>query len=139
MCALFALFILLISILWFLKGILWAGRGQVRKSLLYLLSVKNMYQGAVESSYDRSLLKKTFLAEIDSIYTHNLFYLAQAYGKLNDSASSFLTDLCFCGWLWSSIIALEANEWMLSLPCSSTDNENDHKKTIYGHNIIMTF
>ena len=69
----------------------------MRKSLLYLLSVKNMYQGAVESSYDRSLLKKTFLAEIDSIYTHNLFYLAQAYGKLNDSASSFMTDLCFCG------------------------------------------
>ena len=67
----------------FLEGILWAGRGQVRKSLLYLLSVKNMYQSAFESSYNRCLLKKTFWAEIDSIYTHNLFYLAQAYGNNN--------------------------------------------------------
>ena len=55
-------------------GILWAGRGQVRKSLLYLLSVKKLYHSASENEYLSKGVRKT---ELDSIYTHNLFYLAE--------------------------------------------------------------
>ena len=62
-------------------GILWAGRGQVRKSLLYLLSVKKLYHSASEKE---SLSKGMRKAELDSIYTHNLFYLAQAYGEYHN-------------------------------------------------------
>jgi hypothetical protein len=64
-------------------GILWAGRGQVKKSLLYLLSVKKMYHSASDAlkTQLKLKLKQSFASDLDSIYTHNLFYLAQAYGE----------------------------------------------------------
>ena len=86
--------ILIPSFLFFhFSGILWAGRGQVRKSLLYLLSVKKMYNDAIALKKEQNSnsnsnsklildkLKKSFWIEADLICTHNLFYLAQAYGK----------------------------------------------------------
>ena len=56
-------------------GILWAGRGQVRKSFMYLLAAKRLYQTKEDE-------------ELESVYTHNLFYLAQAYGKIGDTGRS---------------------------------------------------
>lgn len=54
----------------------------MRKSLLYLLSVQKIHQAASQSKDIKLTLNSTFKTELDSIYTHNLFYLAQAYGKI---------------------------------------------------------
>lgn len=80
-----------------LEGILWAGRGQVKKSLLYLLSVKKMYHSASDAldSELKLKLKKSFASELDSIYTHNLFYLAQAYGENHVDLFDCLLDYFF--------------------------------------------
>ena len=55
-------------------GILWAGRGQARKSLLYLLAAKRVYEQAAPKA---AAAKPAHRAELESTCTHNLFYLAQ--------------------------------------------------------------
>jgi hypothetical protein len=54
----------------------------VRKSLLYLLSVQKIHAAASQTKDTTLTSNKVFIRELDSIYTHNLFYLAQAYGEL---------------------------------------------------------
>ena len=62
-------------------GILWAGRAQVRKSLLYLLAAKTLYTKASENV---SVLSASHRQDLESTCTHNFFYLAQAYGHVGD-------------------------------------------------------
>ena len=64
-------------------GILWAGRGIVRKAFLYLISANKLY-----SEYSNMKLSDSSRNEIESVYTHNLFYLAQAYGHIGDAKKS---------------------------------------------------
>lgn len=59
-------------------GILWAGRDQAKRSFLYLHSAKVLYDSLSEN---RSL-PRGIRREVESLYTHNLFYLAQAYGHI---------------------------------------------------------
>ena len=59
-------------------GILWAGRDRVKRSFLYLHSAKVLYDSLSEN---RSL-PRGIRREVESLYTHNLFYLAQAYGHI---------------------------------------------------------
>lgn len=66
-------------------GILWAGRAQVRKSLLYLLAAKSLYY---KVSGNTSVLKESHRNDLESTCTHNLFYLAQAYGHVGDMTKS---------------------------------------------------
>lgn len=70
-----------------LLGILWAGRGQVRKSFLYLLSANTFYETNIARNLSSAVgpaLPAPVLAGIESTYTHNLFYLAQAYGNIGN-------------------------------------------------------
>ena len=62
-------------------GILWSGRAQVRKSLLYLLAAKTLYTKASENV---SVLSASHRQDLESTCTHNFFYLAQAYGHVGD-------------------------------------------------------
>jgi hypothetical protein len=64
-------------------GILWAGREQLKKSFLYLLSAKLIYESILKLS-----LPDSSSSEVESLYTHNLFYLAQAYGHIGNSILS---------------------------------------------------
>jgi KIF-1 binding protein C terminal len=67
-------------------GILWAGRGQLKKSFLYFKAAKNIYD---ENRHDTlPLLPLTRQKDLEDQYTHNLFYLAQAYGHIGDPAKS---------------------------------------------------
>jgi hypothetical protein len=59
-----------------LMGILWAGRGFVKRSFLYLLATKNLYERCKDLPLSASDRK-----ELESVFTNNLFYLAQAYGN----------------------------------------------------------
>lgn len=61
-----------------LLGILWAGRDHAKRSFLYLLASKHLYDNA--QSQDNTILPEKRL-EMESALTHNLFYLAQAYGN----------------------------------------------------------
>jgi hypothetical protein len=70
-------------------GILWSGRGQMKKSLLYLLAAKHLYhstmsnqQSTASGMSSASKLTASNLKVLESMYTHNLFYLAQAYGHI---------------------------------------------------------
>lgn len=89
-------------------GILWAGRGHSRRycfesaasamhayqlifltilfdrSFLYLLASKSLYDQTAELIN----LSSKDAAEIESTFTHNLFYLAQAYGNHGDTTQS---------------------------------------------------
>jgi hypothetical protein len=67
-----------------MMGILWAGRGHSRRSFLYLLASKSLYDQTAELIN----LSAKDAAEIESIFTHNLFYLAQAYGNHGDATNS---------------------------------------------------
>jgi hypothetical protein len=71
-----------------LLGILWAGRGQVRKSFLYLLSANTFYETNIADKLKDTAvgpaLPTVVLTGIESTYTHNLFYLAQAYGNIGN-------------------------------------------------------
>jgi hypothetical protein len=74
-------------------GILWAGRGQVDKSFLYLLSAKRLYDldmGLLPLSHADAAAAD---AELESVYTHNLFYLAQAYGQIGETIKS--SEFCY--------------------------------------------
>lgn len=66
-------------------GILWSGRGQVAKALLYLNAAYEMYEKNISH-----VRKKKFRADMENSFTHNLFYLAQAHGHLGDSKKSSL-------------------------------------------------
>jgi hypothetical protein len=77
-----------------LLGILWAGRGQPYRSLLYLLlasecyrilSLTDTFSPSVSQPAGADAVKS---AEVESAYTHNLFYLAQVYGHLGDAKQS---------------------------------------------------
>ena len=65
-------------------GILWAGRDQVKKSFLYLHSAKVVY----DSLATETTLSESDRQEVESLYTHNLFYLAQAYGHIGRPVES---------------------------------------------------
>lgn len=64
-----------------LFGILWSGRSQVKKSFLYLLAAKNLYHSNSTVISDLTPSRKESL---EAVYTHNLFYLAQAYGHIKE-------------------------------------------------------
>lgn len=67
-------------------GILWSGRGQPSKAVVYLLAAKNYFL----CHHQREAAQGN--AQIEDTYTHTLFYLAQAYGHLQDSSRS--SDYC---------------------------------------------
>lgn len=83
-----------------LFGILWSGRGQIFKSLTYLLTAKTHYQkysteffhhhqqqqGKKITASDTTPSKEE--KEFELTYTHTLFYLAQAFGNLKLAKSS---------------------------------------------------
>ena len=62
------------------EGILWAGRDNAKRSFLYLIASKEFFDKA------RLLPDMTAAdrAEMESTCTHNLFYLAQAYGNIGN-------------------------------------------------------
>ena len=64
-------------------GILWAGRDQIKKSFLYLLTAKNLYNHWIQIIKDSKKRVK-----LENLYTHNLFYLAQAYGHIGKPQES---------------------------------------------------
>lgn len=66
-----------------LLGILWAGRGQVQKSMLYLLSAYDFYHSInITYANNNPNFTASIIKDLGSVYTHNLFYLAQAYGNI---------------------------------------------------------
>jgi len=69
-------------------GILWAGRGAVPKSLLYLLASKTLYEENEKDVMKDVGMPASVKRDFESAYTHNLFYLAQAYGNLGDAIKS---------------------------------------------------
>lgn len=77
-----------------LLGILWAGRGQVIKSMMFLMSAHNFYISNVEAAAkspplgQKSKFDKKTNADLGNAFTHNLFYLAQAYGNIGDTKKS---------------------------------------------------
>lgn len=80
-------------------GILWAGRGQPHKSLIYLHSSTSLYKqytttypaaAAAQAINAPPILTKSQRKEIENTYTHTLFYLAQAYGHLKSASLSSL-------------------------------------------------
>lgn len=58
-------------------GILWAGRGYKGRAFYYLQAVKSIYERTEPKT-----------VEIENIYTHNLFYLAQAYVHIGNARKS---------------------------------------------------
>lgn len=85
-----------------LLGILWAGRMHIKRAFCYLLSVKESYEvlkfkckAEIKKNNDafQQLKNKPIintLAELESTLTHNLFYLAQAYGHVGNTKQSSL-------------------------------------------------
>ena len=63
-------------------GILWAGRSHHLRALYYFYTAKEFYHLAVSSIPSSSLLS------FESLFTHNLFYLAQAYGNVGNAELS---------------------------------------------------
>ena len=80
-----------------MMGILWAGRGYVKRSFLYLLCAKDIYEHQKLNNFEdikkelsrcSKSIQRQFMKEFESQYTHNLFYLAQAYGNIGNSVNS---------------------------------------------------
>ena len=73
-------------------GILWAGRGMVQKSFMYLIAANQLYlRGKVhldKLNANSSAADRRKAKEMESVYTHNLFYLAQSYGHIGDTKKS---------------------------------------------------
>jgi hypothetical protein len=75
-------------------GILWAGRGHVHKSMLYLLAARQFYLTCTEAAErdapagQKSKYSKKTCTDLGYAFTHNLFYLAQAYGNMGDTRTS---------------------------------------------------
>jgi tetratricopeptide (TPR) repeat protein len=74
-------------------GILWAGRGRITKSFLYLKASKDLYNsvrlGLENGKYPKPLTADQ-MKDLESTYTHSLFYLAQAYGHVGNAEKSSL-------------------------------------------------
>lgn len=71
-----------------LSGILWAGRGNVKRSFMFLHSLHRVYH--LFSTQRQENNQTAMDTEIESVYTHCCYYLAQCYGHLGDvSKSSF--------------------------------------------------
>lgn len=67
-------------------GILWSGRGSLKKAIVYLKAAKLLYE---ESDKEERIKKQFFFkGDIESVHTHNLYYLAQVYGHLGDATLS---------------------------------------------------
>ena len=83
-----------------MMGILWAGRGAVQKSFLYLEAANRLYQkGQVHTSKLNAhspATERRKAKDMESVYTHNLFYLAQAHGHVGDTQKSGLYVKCLC-------------------------------------------
>eukprot|EP01038_Epipyxis_sp_PR26KG_P004400 gene4400-6223_t len=71
-------------------GILWAGRSQVYKSFLYLLAANQFYHSYISELVKSKLIADKQMIDVNNAYTHNLFYLAQAYGNVGDTKKSSL-------------------------------------------------
>ena len=75
-----------------MMGILWAGRGQVKKSFIYLHAAKNLYHDVKtwlhDSGTEAFSLTLKDIEELESLFVHNLFYLAQAFGHIGDLKTS---------------------------------------------------
>jgi DNA-binding transcriptional MerR regulator len=73
-------------------GIVWAGRAQVHKSMLYLLAAQQFYLTNIKAPCttpgQTSRFTRKVANELGSTYTHTLFYLAQAYGNIGDTHKS---------------------------------------------------
>ena len=63
-------------------GILWAGRGHHLRALYFFYTAKEFYHIAIPS------ISSTLLSSFESLFTHNLFYLAQAYGNIGNAQLS---------------------------------------------------
>ncbi len=63
-------------------GILWAGRGNAKRSFLYLIASKEYYDRAAPLLLSGMGAKDA--QDMESTLTHNLFYLAQAYGNIGN-------------------------------------------------------
>ena len=78
-------------------GILWAGRGQVQKSFLYLIAANNLYSAGRTGPQGGAAAGVAAMSAdtegLESVYTHNLFYLAQAYGQIGDTVRS--SEYCY--------------------------------------------
>ena len=74
----------------FFIGILWAGRGHHRRSLIYFFSVKEFYTQIMQSNL---LTAPQDRLALETLYTHNIFYLAQAYGNTGNAKLS--AHYCF--------------------------------------------
>ena len=76
-----------------LMGILWSGRGCVERGALYLHCVHHIYERLSSESDQGSAgswggwLQRggKVWAAVEDVYTHTLFYLAQAHGNLGDA------------------------------------------------------
>ena len=58
------------------------------KSLLYLLASKTLYEENEKDVMKDVGMPASVKRDFESAYTHNLFYLAQAYGNLGDAIKS---------------------------------------------------
>ena len=68
-------------------GILWAGRSHHLRALYFFYTAKEYYHLAVSS------IPSSLLPSFESLFTHNLFYLAQAYGNVGNAELS--CQYCF--------------------------------------------
>jgi len=68
-------------------GILWAGRSQIHKSFYFLLSANKFFLSTIVRKNEPGA-KKSAVDDLENIYTHNCFYLAQAYGNIGHSKLS---------------------------------------------------
>ena len=74
-----------------MMGILWAGREHVKESFLYLYSAKALYDYVITETPQISLSLRggeVDVKALEDLYTHNLFYLAQAYGHVGQAHKS---------------------------------------------------
>lgn len=60
----------------------------MRKSFQYLLAANSLFLHLAHSELSESARKGSQFEALSSIYTHNCFYLAQAYGNIGDSKQS---------------------------------------------------
>lgn len=72
-----------------MMGILWAGRGHHRRAFMYFYAAKDFHSNATQQLTSVAPRSSTdTLAALESLYTHNLFYLAQAYGNIGNALLS---------------------------------------------------
>ena len=69
-----------------LLGILWAGRGNVKRSFMFLHSSYKLYDEQFRTKQNDQTT--SINSSIESVYTHTCFYLAQCYGHLGNVIKS---------------------------------------------------